>query len=56
MPELSTASADEIVAWRKERHIGSPTSILFFTKEQLHLWAEKRVIFRADYSTGEVQF
>ena len=50
--ELSTADADEIRAWREERHIGSPTSILFFTREQMQLWSEERVILLADYSTG----
>ena len=53
MLEPSRASADEIKAWKEERHIGSPTSNLFFTTEQLSLWREKGVIFLADYSTGK---
>ena len=32
--------------------MGSPTSILFFTQEQLRLWDEKKVLLIADYSTG----
>ena len=52
MPDLSTADADEIKAWKEEKHLGSPTSILFFTQEQLRLWEEERIIFMADYSTG----
>jgi len=55
LPEPSTASADELKAWKEERHIGSPTSILFFTTDQLSLWREKKVIFLADYSTGKKQ-
>ena len=53
IPELSTANLDEIKAWKEERHIGSPTSILFFTTEQLQLWKETMLILLADYSTGE---
>ena len=52
MPELTTADADEIKAWKKEKHLGSPTSILFFTQEQLGIWDKERIIFMADYSTG----
>ena len=52
LPELPTADADEIKAWKKEKHLGSPTSILFFTQDQLRLWDEERMIFMADYSTG----
>ena len=52
MPELSTADADEIKAWKLEKHLGSPTSILFFTQEQLGIWNKERIIFLADYSTG----
>ena len=52
MPELSTADADEIKAWKLEKHLGSPTSILFFTQEQLGIWNKERIIFMADYSTG----
>ena len=44
MPELSTADADEIKAWKLEKHLGSPTSILFFTQEQLRLWDERKVL------------
>ena len=52
MPDLSTATADEIKAWKKEKHLGSPTSILFFTQEQLLLWDQRKVLLMADYSTG----
>ena len=52
MCELSTASVDVIKAWKAEKHLGSPTSILFFTQEQLRLWDEKKVLLMADYSTG----
>ena len=52
MPDLSTANADEIKAWKEKKHLGSPTSILFFTKDQLQLWDERNVLFLADYSTG----
>ena len=52
MPELSTADVDEIKAWKAEKHLGSPTSILFFTQEQLRLWDERKVLLLADYSTG----
>ena len=52
MPDLSTATADEIRAWTKEKHLGSPTSILFFTQEKLRLWDERKVLLLADYSTG----
>lgn len=53
MPDLSTASAAEIKAWKAEKHLGSPTSILFFTQEQLQLWNQRKVLFMADYSTGK---
>ena len=52
MLDLSNASADEIKVWKKEKHLGSPTSILFFTHEQLRLWDQRNVLFMADYSTG----
>ena len=52
MPDPSTASANEIKAWKKEKHLGSPISILFFTQEQLRLWDQSKVLLMADYSTG----
>ena len=52
MPDLSTAGANEIKAWKAKKHLGSPTSILFFTQEQLQLFNEKKVLLMADYSTG----
>ena len=52
LPELSTADANVIKAWQEEKHQGSTTSILFFTKEQLQLWDERNVLFMEDYSTG----
>ena len=52
LPELSTADANVIKAWQEEKHLGSPTSILFFTKKQLQLWDERNVLFMEDYSTG----
>ena len=52
MPDLPAASADEIKALKAEKHIGSPTSILFFTQEQLRLWDQSKVLLMADYSTG----
>ena len=52
MPDFSSADANKIKAWKAQKHLGSPTSILFFTQEQLQLWDEKKIIFLADYSTG----
>ena len=52
LPELSTADTNVIKAWQEEKHLGSPTSILFFTKKQLQLWDERNVLFMEDYSTG----
>ena len=52
MPDFSSADAAKIKAWKAQKHLGSPTSILFFTQEQLQLWDEKKIIFVADYSTG----
>lgn len=52
MPDFSSADAAKIKAWKAQKHLGSPTSILFFTQEQLQLWDEKKIIFLADYSTG----
>ena len=54
MPDISTASAQEIEAWKKETHIGSPTSIIFLTGDQRQLWGEKMLLLLADYSTGWV--
>ena len=51
--DLSTASTEELQRLKKEKHIGSPTSILFLTKDQHHLWKEKRVVLLADFSTGD---
>ena len=56
MPDFSSADAAKIKAWKAQKHLGSPTSILFFTQEQLQLWDEKKIIFLADYSTGSSSF
>ena len=48
----ASATDQELQIWKKEKHVGSPASILFFTKEQLQLWREKLVVLLADYSTG----
>ena len=56
VPDFSLATADGIKPWKERKHIGSPTSILFFTKEQQQLWNEKRVLLMSDYSTGEIHF
>ena len=47
-----TISLQELQDLKMEKHIGSPTSILFLTKDQHHLWKEKRVVLLADFSTG----
>ena len=52
----STVSLQDLQDLKKERHIGSPTSILFLTKDQHHLWKEKRVVLLADFSTGIEEF
>ena len=52
MVDPASATDQELQIWRKEKHVGSPASILFFTKEQLQLWREKLVVLLADYSTG----
>ena len=52
MPNIATASALEIEAWKKQTHIGSPTSIMFLTGDQRQLWREKIILLLADYSTG----
>ena len=52
MPNIATASTLEIEAWKKETHIGSPTSIMFLTGDQRQLWREKILLLLADYSTG----
>ena len=56
VPDFNLATADGIKPWKERKHIGSPTSILFFTKEQQQLWNEKRVLLMSDYSTGEIHF
>ena len=48
----STISLQDLQDLKKEKHIGSPTSILFLTKDQHHMWKEKRVVLLADFSTG----
>ena len=55
MPDIATASAKDIEAWKKETHIGSPTSIIFLTGDQRQLWGEKKLLLLADYSTGFYQ-
>ena len=52
MPDIATASAQDIENWKKETHIGSPTSIIFLTGDQRQLWGEKMLLLLADYSTG----
>ena len=52
MFDPASANGQELQIWKKEKHVGSPASILFLTKEQLQLWREKFVMFLADYSTG----
>ena len=47
-----TATAQEIKDISKEKHIGSPTSIIFLTGDQRQLWGETRLLLLADYSTG----
>ena len=47
-----TATAQEIKDISKEKHIGSPTSIIFLTGDQRRLWGETRLLLLADYSTG----
>ena len=47
-----TISLQELQDLKMEKHIGSPTSILFLTKDQHHLYKEKRVVLLADFSTG----
>ena len=54
--DLSTASAEELQKLKKEKHIGSPTSILFLTKDQHQLRREKRVVLLADFSTGDREY
>ena len=53
--DLSTASAEDLQKLKKEKHIGSPTSILFLTKDQHQLRREKRVVLLADFSTGGIR-
>ena len=48
----TTISLQDLRDLKREKHIGSPTSILFLTKDQHHLWKEKRVVLLADFSTG----
>ena len=47
-----TSTAQDIKDMSKEKHIGSPTSIIFLTGDQRQLWGEKKVLLLADYSTG----
>ena len=47
-----TASPQQLEDWKKENHLGSPTSILFLSKEQQLLRNIRRVLLLADYSTG----
>ena len=48
-----TASKQQLEDWKKENHLGSPTSILFLSKEQQLLRNLRRVLLLADYSTGK---
>ena len=48
-----TASKQEIINWKKENHLGCPTSILFLSKQQQLLRHMKKVLLMADYSTGK---
>ena len=52
MPDIAIASAQDIEDWKKETHIGSPTSIIFLTGDQRQLWRENKLLLLADYSTG----
>ena len=52
MIDPTTATLKDIEAWKVEKHLGSPTSILFLTKDQRQLQREKKVLLLADYSTG----
>ena len=52
MFDPALATDQKLQTWKKEKHVGSPASILFLTKEQLQLWREKCVMLLADYSTG----
>ena len=54
MFDPASATDQELQIWKKEKHVGSPASILFLTKEQLQLWRENFVVLLADYSTGAV--
>ena len=51
-----TATAQEIKDISKEKHIGSPTSIIFLTGDQRQLWGETRLLLLGDYSTGFSHF
>jgi len=48
-----TSTAQDIKDMSKEKHIGSPTSIIFLTGDQRRLWGETRLLLLADYSTGK---
>ena len=52
MIDPATDTAQDIKDIGKERHIGSPASIIFLTGEQRQLWGENRLLLLADYSTG----
>ena len=48
-----TASEQQIIDWKNENHLGSPTSILFLSKEQRLLRHMRKVLLMTDYSTGK---
>ena len=52
MVDAATATTQDLDTWRRERHIGSPTSIIFLSDHQRLLWGDARIILLADYSTG----
>ena len=52
MIDPATATAQDIKDIARERHIGSPASIIFLTGEQRQLWGKKKLLLLADYSTG----
>ena len=52
MIDPATDTVQDIKAIGKERHIGSPASIIILTGEQRQLWRENRLLLLADYSIG----
>ena len=54
MIDPMTACKQQLEDWKRENHLGSPTSILFLSKEQRYLRHEKRVLLLADFSTGKL--